>query len=280
MSRRREKRKQNIVNVFRTIAGLALVCICVFVFSKYIISASIVVDGASVTKADSKNKDVLIVQQILIDIENGDGQSAVKKINEIGSDFSDSAVLEYLNNFRDYYIKNSGENKKQNCMEAVYFVQRSGDLKDFFEKNHVANVIQFLEIIPYFSIKYFEQGKKNNLKKNNAVNLNLYEKYIKTFIEAGSTTITSSEADIICLYISAKKLSSGNSDTEVGLVQKEIEKNQNEYRNQLGENGSCVRQRDALERMHTWCINKINAHGPKDWLVGQFPSYTIPIEKK
>ncbi len=280
MSRRIERRKQIFVNWIRIIMGGLLSVACAFALVYYVYNSANTVDAGFRTKADSQNRDVLTVQQIIIEIENGDGKSALEKINAIDSTFSDKAVLEYLKNFRDYYLRHSGKEKKLECRDTLYFVQRSVDLKNFLTANHVQNYISYLEAIPYFCIKYFEQGQNANLKKKNASNLELYESYIKTFIEAGSTTITSSEADIICLYISAKKKSNGNSDMEIGQLQKEIEKIQKDYMNQLGENGTCVRQRDALERMHSWCVDKINKHFISDLLVGFFPSYKIPIEKK
>ncbi|MBQ5401186.1 MAG: hypothetical protein IIU15_08235 [Treponema sp.] len=283
MSRRIDRRKQTFANILRTVLGLFLVVFCSTVIVQYVTTSSTVMEIQAVTKADSQNPDVLSVQKIIMDIENGDGDSAVEKIDALDKNFSDAAVLEYLGNFKNYYLRQTAktkEAKKIESLSTLYFVLRSVDLKEFFEKNRVQNVIHYLEVIPYFCIKYFEQGKGSNQKKNNASNLELYEKYIATFIESGAVTITSTEADIICLYISAKKKSSGNSDVEVTQIQKEIEKIQSDYHAQLGENGTCVRQRDALEKMHWWCVEKINRHFLRDLFLGSFPWYTIPIEKK
>ena len=280
MSRRIERRKQNFINWIRLVAGLALTALCAAVIFRYVFTSAVVVDSGAMTKADSQNVEVKAVQEIIIDIENGDGDSAVEKIDLLDDSFSDPQVLAYLRNFKNYYLRQSKKDKNAESMSSVYFVLRSVDLKSFFEKNHVANSIYYLEAVPYFCIKYFEQGKSANLKKDNSSNLELYENYIRTFIEDGAVTITSTEADIICLYISAKKKSSGNSDMEVAQTQKEIEKVRNDYAAQLGENGTCVRQRDALEKMHKWCEEKISKHFILDWFVGSFPAYRIPIEKK
>ena len=279
--RKNERRKRIFINWVMLITGILLFSGCFYFIGKYVYDAVTKIDGASVLKVDAKNEDARLVQDILICIENGDGKSAVDKINSLGPDFSSVRVLEYLRKFRDYYLKRSGINTSIEIVSTMYFIDRSVDLKDFLTASNVFNVKTYLEAVPYFCIKYFAQSDGENQKNGNAFNLDLYDRYIRTFIESEAVPVTTREADILCLYVSAKKEALGmkNDDKEFRQVQTEIEKIQRDYGAQLGENGSCVVQRDALERMRCWCIDKINNKGIFDLFVGIFPKYRIAVEK-
>ena len=78
------------------ITGILLFSGCFYFIGKYVYDAVTKIDGASVLKKKKKNEDARLVQDILICIENGDGKSAVDKINSLGPDFSSVRVLEYL----------------------------------------------------------------------------------------------------------------------------------------------------------------------------------------
>ena len=87
MSRRIDRRKQTFANILRTVLGLFLVVFCSTVIVQYVATSSTVMEIQAVTKADSQNPDVLSVQKIIMDIENGDGDSAVEKIDALDKNF-------------------------------------------------------------------------------------------------------------------------------------------------------------------------------------------------
>ena len=146
-------------------------------------------------------------------------------------------------------------------IEASYFIKGVFPLMDFLRQNGLndGEAIIYSEIIPYYCIKYFEQGKTKNQTYKNPLNRNLYENYIKTFASMNKK-LSEKGADIICLYAKASFdcLKSKNDKTGLKMIQDGIKKYQVEFINEIGEDGIYGRQKNYLSSSLVILNNAIN----------------------
>lgn len=287
MSRRSQKLKADIANIFKITCGLILSLASIFWMTLQtrknmrIEYATRSPDTLFKGQTSAKSEEAIFLCSILQKIENNFADEFMEDIETLSQRSSLSPdVKNYMLNFKTYCEQHTTKKKPNtSAVEAVYFVRGVFPLIDFLKQNGLndGETLSYSEVIPYYCIKYFEQGNKKNQTSKNPMNLNLYETYIKTFASMNKK-LSEKGADIICLYAKASFDCLKKKSDKIGLrqIQDSIKKYQSEFMNEIGNDGIYERQKNYLSSSLVILGNAINK---TRWEKKKLDEYKIPITK-
>lgn len=287
MSRRTQKIKADIANIFKITFGLILSLASISWMTLQtgknmrIESATRSPDTLFVGQTSAKTEEAVFICSLLQKIENNFTEEFLQDIEILSqNDAINSDVKNYMMNFGIYLAQQTSRKKTTAGMiEASYFIKGVFPLTDFLRQNGLndGEAIIYSEIIPYYCIKYFEQGKKKNQTYKNPLNRNLYESYVKTFASMNKN-LSEKGADIICLYAKASFDCLKKKSDKIALkqIQDSIKKYRSEFINEIGEDGIYGRQKNYLSSSLVILDNAINK---TRWKKKKLDEYKIPVAK-
>lgn len=237
---------------------LAVLCCVLSVgFFAFIVSKAVYIEKNFRVQSEDliKIKNMSPVENLISNIQSSDLKSAAEIFNQ--DDFKSSCdenLYRYLHNFFALFDENNSE--EFGIVDFNYFINKSNIVQKYFEDTNYSeiNAFRISEQIPYFIVKICQQTKKS---RKETWLFSFCESYKNHFMKFDS--ISKETADVVCLYFNLKYKTTKDESDLLKSEMNEISTIQKRYKNELGENGTYIKQSQYLQNIFNFLEKKSNS---------------------